>query len=142
MSQNAEPKLKEFARRLLACEAASDKPIGAKKSAAFHVCEKLRGPLGQHLGMDGFRSLLSRALALAGAEVPWLMELQLKTDGSLKGLDKLAATLDADAIAEGESVLVAQLLGLLMTFIGRALTLGFVRGTWPDGDFSDLNFGK
>lgn len=131
MSNSPPAKLREFARRLLAYEAASGKPANAKDSAAFRVCEKLRGPLGKLMGVEGFRALLSRALALAGAEVPWLRALQIKTDGSLEGLDELEAKLDSSAVANGEVVLVGQLLALLVMFIGPALTQGLLHDIWP-----------
>ena len=38
--------------------------------AVFLVCEKLRPHLAMLMGNAGFRALLSRALALAKAEVP------------------------------------------------------------------------
>jgi hypothetical protein len=120
-----------FARRLLAFEVASGNPSGAQDSAAFRVSEKLRGPLARLLGIDSFRSLLSRAQALAGAEVPWLINLEIKTDGSWQELSGLQVKLDADAIAEGEVFLVGQLLGLLVIFIGPALTLQVVHDIWP-----------
>ncbi len=138
MSNSATPKLKEFARRLLAHEAASRKPASAKDSAAFRVCEELRQPLGKLLGVGGFRALLSRALTVAGAEVAWLRALDIKADGCWEGLNELGAKLDSRAIANGEVVLVSQLLGLLVTFIGPALTLGLLHDIWPKMD--DLNF--
>lgn len=138
MSNRATPKLKQLARRLLAHEAASGKPSAARNSAAFHVCEKLRGPLGKLLGNDGFRALLSRALALAGAEIPWLLALQIKADGSVEGLDELEENFKTRAVAEGEVVLVAQLLGLLAIFIGEELTLRLLHDIWPHTN--DLNF--
>ncbi|MDB6015663.1 MAG: hypothetical protein JWR19_152 [Pedosphaera sp.] len=138
MSNSATPKLKEFARRLLVYEAATGTSAGGGESAAFRVCEKMREPLGKLMGVGGFRMLLSRALTLAGAEIPWLRELQVKADGALGGLDKCEAKLDARATAAGEIVLVAYLLGLLTTFIGPALTLRLLQDIWPKLD--DLNF--
>lgn len=138
MPNNDALHLKEFVRRLLAYEAVSGRLAEAKDSAAFRVCEKLRGPLGRLMGVGGFRSLLSRALALASAEVPWLHALRIKTDGSLEGLDELEAKFDSHAVAEGEVVLLSRLLGLLVTFIGSALTLRLLRDIWPMMD--DLNF--
>jgi hypothetical protein len=120
-----------FARRLLAYERASANPAEDRDSTAFRVCEKLRGPLGKLLGVDGFRSLLSRAQALAGAEVPWLLMLKIKRDGSWEDLGGSEAKLDAEALAEGEVFLVGQLLGLLVIFIGPALTLRLVQDIWP-----------
>jgi len=138
MPASTAPKLKACARQLLAFELASGKSAGAEDFAAFRICEKLRGPLGKLLGLGGFRALLSRALALAGMEFPWLGKLFIKDDASLEGFAALQAELDSDAITAGGVALVAQFLGLLVTFIGPALTLGFLREVWPTID--DLNF--
>ncbi len=138
MSNSANLHPKEFARRILTYETASGKHADANNSEGFRVCEKLRGPLGKLTGIGGFRALLSRALAQAGTEVPWLRALHIKADGSLEGLDQLKAKLDSSAIVEGELVLVVQLLGLLVTFIGPALTLRLLQDIWPKMD--DLNF--
>ena len=130
--------MKGLARRLLAYEAAAGNAAPAGGPVAFRVCEKLRGTLGRNLGTGGLSALMARALALAGAEVPWLRALHLNTDGSVGGLDKLEAKLDARAVAEGEAALVAQLHNLLITFIGPALMLQLLREVWPGMD--DLNF--
>ncbi len=133
---NATPKLKEFARRLLAHDAAMGKQGGA--SNTFRVCEKIRGPLGKLAGVGGFRSLLSRALALAGGEVPSLRALHVKADGSLEGLEEFEAKLDSREVAEGEAALMSELLGLLVTFIGPALTQQLLHGIWPK--INELDF--
>ena len=116
--------LKEFARWLIACEDDLGQRAGATNSTAFRICEKMRGPLGKLLGVRGFDSLLSRALALAGAQVSWMRELKLQADGSLAGLAEVETQLEARAIAAGELILVSHLLGLLETFIGRCTTAG------------------
>ncbi len=131
-------KLKEFARRLLVCEVGPGQPADLKDFAAFRVCAKLRGPLGKLMGVIGFRSLLSRALVLAVRETPWLAALQIKADGSLEGFHEAKVNLDCPAMAEGEIVLVAQLLGLLVTFIGAALTVRLLHDIWQGLD--ELNF--
>ena len=136
MADNATPKLKAFARQLLAAEAASGTPAGEKDSDAFLACEKLRGPLGKLIGVGGFRSLLSRALALAGEDAPMLRALHIRADGSLEGLE---TDLDPREAAAAEVVLMAQIAGLLVTFIGSALTLQLLRDIWPK--ISDPNFG-
>ena len=138
MSDRSTPKLKAFARQLLAAEAASGNPAGAKDPRAFRACERLRGPLGKLIGIGGFRSLLSRALALAGEEVPLLRALHIKADGSLEDLET-EAELDPREVAAAEVVLVAQIAGLLVTFIGPALTLQLLRDIWPK--IPDPNFG-
>src|ERR1043166_7359050 len=138
LPNSATPKLKEFAGRLLAIEASSGNPGDAKNPTVFRVCEKLRGPLGKLTGVRGFRSLLSRALALAGVEVPWLRGMHIRADGCLEGLAELEGELDRSAIGMGEVVLVAHLLELLVTFIGPALTLGLLREIWPKLENLDL----
>jgi len=138
MPSTTAPKLKQFARRLLDYEAASGKPADVQETPAFRVCGKLRGPLGKLMGVGGFRSLLSRALVLAGAEVPWLRELQIQADGSLEEPKEFEVKLDRPAITEGEVVLVSQLLGLLVTLIGPALTVSLLRDIWPE--LEELNF--
>jgi hypothetical protein len=137
MPNNDALKLKVLAQRLLAHEAGNARHAGAKGPQAFHVCEMLRGPLVKLVGIGGFRSLMSRALALAGVETPWMRALHIKADGSFEGLDNLAAKLDSPAVLEGQLVVTAQILGLLVTFIGTDLTLWLLRDIWPKMD--DLN---
>jgi hypothetical protein len=126
------PQLRNLARRLLVLEASSEKTRDAEGSAAFAICEKLRQSFSTLAGVAGFRSLLSRALALAREEVSWLKAVHVNADGSLdvEGLDETQLS-DAE-IAEGEAALVAQLIGLLVTFIGATLTLQLLQQAWPE----------
>ena len=128
----APPETRDFARRLIAREAARDKPPVMGGSAAVRVCEKLRLPLARLAGTEGFRSLLSRAVALARAEVPSLDAVVVRADGSLEGLDDPRHDRDAGAGGEAGVEVVARLIGLLVTFIGEPLTLRLVRDAWPD----------
>lgn len=138
MSNIATPKLKEVVRRLLAHDAVSRKPANANDFGGYRVCEKLNGPARKLIGVGAFHSLMSRALALASAEVPSLRALQVMPDGSLGGVDELARKLDSHGLAEGEVVLVSYLLGLLVTFLGAGLTLPMLRDLWPKIDDLDL----
>ena len=94
------------------------------------------------MGSVGFHSLFSRALVLAGSEVAWLRAVSIKADGSWEGLDEVEAPVDAEQMTEGTIILVAQLLGLLSTFIGERLTLVLVREVWPTVPLDDLDFGN
>ncbi len=125
------PKLRNFARHLIIHEAKILEPAGSHPPAAFPVVEKLRPHLAILMGRIGFRSLLARALALAGAEVPWLRNLHLKPDGMLPRVDELAAPVVPADRFEGQVVLVAQLLGLLVAFIGENLTFRLVAEALP-----------
>ena len=124
--------MREFARHLLACEAASGQASEKKGQVVFCVCEKLRPPLRTLAGVEGFRSLLARALTLAKAEVPSLATVQVSSDGSLTGWDSVEAQQHLDEAGAGAELLLAQLLGLLITFIGEPLTLRLLQGIWPE----------
>lgn len=137
--RSAPPRLRKFARRLLALETASGKAGEGSGSAAFSVNEKLRQRLSTLVGVAGFRALLSRALALAKGEVRWLEAVRVDADGSLEGLDEARAQLPPDTIAEGEAILIAHLVGLLVTFIGEGLTVRLIQNVWPEISARDLN---
>ena len=92
------------------------------------------------MGVAGIRALFSRAVVLGSEDVRWLGALHVKADGSLEGLDEMEADLAQNEIASGEVVLVAELLGLLVTFIGASLTLRFIQDSWPNEAFDDFNF--
>ena len=113
---------RELAQRLIAYEGAASNASEPMVLAAFRVCDTLRQPVCALTGVDGFRALLSRALALARAEAPILSALQVAADGSLQGLDELERQIDKDQVREGGAILIAQLIGLLLTFIGEAMT--------------------
>jgi hypothetical protein len=129
------PESRHLAQCLLTYEAVAGKNSEAAESAAFRVCAKLRRPLITLAGVDGFRSLLSRALTLARAEDPSLSAVQVAADGSLKGLDELEPQTGKEQARDGGAILIAQLIGLLRTFIGEGLTLRLVQDVWPDAVF-------
>lgn len=133
---------REFVERLVSYEARGNKPSGTKGAGAFPGCEKLRAHFSTLMGSSGFRALLSRALALANAEVPWLCAIHVRSDGALEGFDDLEKQIEQKDIFEGEVALLTQLLGLLVAFIGENLTLRLVSEVWPKLSFNDLEFGK
>ena len=133
--------MRDLAERLIAYETRRNKSSETKTPTACLVGENLRPHLATLMGNVGFRALLSRALALANAEVPWLSAVQVNADGSFQGLDELGAQVDPDEIFEGCVVLLAQLLGLLVAFIGENLTLRLVREVWPKLSLTDLDLG-
>ena len=126
------PEIQDLARRLLAFEAAHDNALDAQVDVVLHVIEELRMRLIRLAGVEGFRSLLSRALTLAKAEAPALTMVQVRTDGSLEGFNGIEQGQEAGATGQAGIVLVAQLLELLVTFIGAPLTVRLVHDKWPD----------
>ena len=136
------PESRYLAQRLLTYEAVAGKNSETTESAAFRVCAKLRRPLITLAGVAGFRSLLSRALTLARAEAPGLSAVQIAADGSLQGLDEMEPQIGKDQAREGGAILIAQLIGLLLTFIGEGLTLSMVQTVWPEAAFDGRVFEK
>ena len=134
------PETQDLARRLLAFEAAHDNSSAAGVDGAARVIEELRLRLIKLAGVDGFRSLLSRALTLAKAEAPSLNVLHVSADGFLEGFHEIEQSREAGAAGQAGIVLVAHLLELLVTFIGEPLTLRLVRDKWADAsmDGADL----
>jgi hypothetical protein len=123
------PPLRTAAERLLKLEAAGRG--GRKLPAAALVSERFRRVLSTLLGAVGFKALLARAVTLAKAEVVDL-SAEVQADGSLIGLS-------ADDDSAGV-VLVAHILGLLVTFVGEALMLRLVNDAWPKAHLDDLDF--
>lgn len=118
------PTTRELAQQLLVYEGVETSPSMANMHAVCRVCDKLRRPLTTLAGVAGFRSLLARALTLAKQESPVLGGWEVKSDGSLEGLNGEAA--------QSGSVLIAHLIGLMNTFIGESLTLRLLHDVWLD----------
>jgi hypothetical protein len=78
------------------------------------------------VGTDGFQALASRALALAKAESPRLSAVQVTANGGLRGLGEVESQTDSDENGEAGIILIAQLLGLFLTFLGEATTLRLI----------------
>lgn len=133
----ATPAIRDFARRLIALEAARGESTGAVDGGAGRVCDRLRVPLARLAGAAGFRSLLSRAVALAKSEVDSLNPVQVREDGSLEGF--AGDSPGAGPGGDGGAAIVAHLLGLMVTFIGESLTRQLVRDAWPDAATDETN---
>ena len=116
------PKTRELANQLIDLEEVEVTPVKASIQIVIRVCDKVRRPLATLAGVAGYRSLLSRALNLAKQECPNLGAWQVKPDGSLQ-------VVDGGAIQSG-AVLVAHLLGLMITLIGESLTLQLLHEVW------------
>lgn len=122
----------ELARELLAREAAV--LPGAPEDSVFQAFEKVRQPLGTLAGVTGVRVLLSRALTLAKAKCAPLSAISVQQDGSLKGFNALSPQMASEA----GLVLLVELLGLLVAFIGKALTMQLIRNVWLELTVSEI----
>jgi hypothetical protein len=132
---------RDLAQRLLSDEVAAEKTSLSTESALSRVYEKLRWDLCALAGVAGFRSLASRALTMAKSEAPSLSSIQIAADGSLEGLGDHESQSNKHQADEGGVILLAQLLSLLITFIGETLTLRLVQDTWPDAGLDNWNSG-
>jgi hypothetical protein len=114
---------RNLARRLLAHEALAATTSPQTKSATVRIYEKLRQQLSVTVGVYAFQVLASRALRLSKSEYPKLSAVQLTADGTLDGLGEVEWQTDDDQNGEVGVVLIAQLLGLFLIFLGEPTTL-------------------
>jgi hypothetical protein len=141
-------KTRDLARRLLEYEAIGAESPEAMESATVRVYEKLRQSLSLFAGVAAFESLASRALTLAKPEAPSLGAVQITADGSIGGLGEFKPQIDnqgnqANDVQANERgvILIARLLGLLLIFLGEALTLSLLQVQWPSAVFDDHSSG-
>jgi len=133
------PALEDLTRRILNLEAARTKSTETQVDVVVQICATLQAPLSRLTGRAGFSSLLSRALVLAKAEVPAISAVQIQPDGSLAGFDEIQQD-HAGTLEQGRVALVANLLGLLATFIGESLTRQLAQNAWPDAFIEKTDF--
>jgi hypothetical protein len=119
-------KTRELALSLVASEADAATTTPSAEPATVRVYEKLRRQLGAPVGVGGFQALASRALALAKSESPRLSSVKLWANGGLCGLAEVESQTDADEEGEAGVILIAQLLGLFLDFLGEATTLRLI----------------
>jgi hypothetical protein len=115
-----------LARNLIASEAVASTTSLHTGPATVRVYEKLRRQLGAALGTDGFQALASRALALAKSESPRLNTVLVAANGDLRGLSEIESWKDTHEDGEAGISLIAQLLGLFLTFLGETTTLRLI----------------
>ena len=138
----ATPSMRHFAKRLIIFETRQNPSVATKLRPAFTIPEKLRPHLVALMGNGGFEALLARALALAKTEVPWLRPVHVNAGGAMQGLEEIPAQIGPDEFLEGRVVLLAQLLGLLVAFIGEDLTMRLLRDIWPHAQIDNSEMGQ
>jgi hypothetical protein len=122
----ARQKTRDLARSLVASEDDANTTSLHTEPATVRVYERLRRQLCAPVGVDGFHALASRALALAKSESPRLSNVQVTANGDLRGLGEVESQSDTDEDGEAGINLIAQLLGLFLTFLGEATTLRLI----------------
>ena len=134
--------MRDLAQRLIRYETRANRSSATNSPLSFPVCAKLRPPLVTLLGNAGYHALVSRALALAKTEAAWLGTVRVQADGSLQASEDFRASVGPAGILEGRIVLLAQLLGLLVAFIGPNLAVRLVSEIWPKVPLGELDFGR
>ncbi len=139
----ATPKIRDWAESLIAYETSltSGESCDAVTPSLFSTAEKLRPHFAALMGSVGFRALLTRALSLAAADVSWLRAVQVTADGGCEELAPAEGQPDPEKIAEGRVAVLAQLLGLMVAFIGEGLTLRLLSEVWPGLSLDGLDLG-
>ena len=132
-------KTRDLARSLVASEADAATAAHHTGPATVRVYDRLRRQLGAPVGVDGFQALASRALALARSESPRLSAVQITANGALRGLGEVESQADADEDGEAGVILIAQLLGLFLTFLGEATTLRLIEDLRLQADVSPVS---
>jgi hypothetical protein len=133
MMRQATPQLKSLAQRLLAHEAKKS-PNPAKLAEALEVCcQRLHKRLDPLVGAGGFRALLERALFLAKKEHAWLegVEIQAYPGCELKALNEAMTGRKPGEIRETLTIILANVIWLLVTFIGEDIVYGLIEEAWP-----------
>jgi len=146
LNMTTPPAMRDLAHRLFAYEVVAGKTSEPVEFATLRIYEKLRQSLSAFAGVVAFESLAFRALTQAKSEAPSLWAVQVAEGGSLQGLGEFEPQIDMDKDLSGEFpagdggiVLIARLLGLLLIFLGEALTLSLLRNEWPGEAFDDRN---
>jgi hypothetical protein len=145
------PDTRDLAHRLLTYEAVVDETSEPAESATLRVYEKLRQSICALAGIACFQSLAFRALTQAKSESPDLWAVEVAADGSLQGLGEFEHLLGEFELQLGSGkeqacergvVLISHLLGLLLVFLGEALTFSLLRNAWQGASFDDRNSGN
>jgi hypothetical protein len=121
------PSHQELARWLLAQEMEGRPKAKTPLEGTQRVTTKLSTGITLLVSSDGYRALLGRALYLARAEYSLLDGVRVGTsDFSLEGLRETGTAYEALVS------FLAQVIALLVRFIGDDLTAKLIRQSWPD----------
>ncbi len=127
------PKLRRFVMHALAGATGEPAPDRAQLASAFDLlCDRLRGRLHPLFGPTAIAALFARAVHVATAEFPWLVDV-IPRDGqrcSLDGLERLSREIEREALAEGLAAVLAHEMGLLSAFIGEDFVMPLVQAAW------------
>jgi hypothetical protein len=128
------PKLQKLALRLFEHEAKKsgnpDEPVKTIEAC----CQRLHDRLDRVIGAGGFRALLNRALYLAKKRYAWLegIEIEDYLGCEFKELREAVKGKKPAIVNEACGLMLANVIWLLVTFIGEDIALGLIQEAWPD----------
>lgn len=122
------PMIRDWARRLIDSELDADPSSVQTELATLRVYEKLRRQLCAPVGVDAFQALASRALSVAKSRYPKLSTVHVTANGVLQGLGDIELPLETDEDDKVGIILIAELLGLVLTLLGEAATVRLIEG--------------
>lgn len=126
---------RDLARRLLADEAGGNASSTELAEALLRALDRLDPVLGRLIGPAGYEALLRRALHLARGDWPFFQGVQVETSADDARLARLVANAreqDAGVVREGLVAILANLIWLLVTFVGEAIALKLINRAFPD----------
>jgi hypothetical protein len=131
------PRLFDFARRLLRCEAEKGDASAGPAEAFDRACGALHDRLAPLISSSGFQALMGRALQLASRDFPFLAAVTVvpRLGCSLAGMPQAVQGRAPEEVTEALTAVLAQFIWLLVVFIGENLGLRKVREVWPEVPF-------
>lgn len=133
------PSARELTRRLVARAAVQSDGPDTAALAAQAACEATYRELTRRLGPAGAHALLTRALAQAQPEYPFLQGLRIgrQSEPTLDGMTAIVEAYGAPAVAAGLEAVLERLLGLLGRLIGDDMVARLVGQSAIDGTQDD-----
>lgn len=130
-------RFRDLARQLLDHERERQDAAADLVPVIEQAFRRLHEHTSKLIGPAGFQALVTRAAHLTSAEAGWIesMTFQAEPDLTLVGLSERIESEGAGPVIDGLVLLLANLIGLLCTFIGDSLTLLLIRRIWPEVAF-------
>lgn len=108
---------------------------GEKVDFGFEI---IKSQLTSLVGTGGFSMIMSNALSQAKSEVAWLRDVDSKGGGAIIGLEAASANVSHADFQAGSVVILANIIGLLVRFIGPIMTEAVIRDTWSNAPVMNL----
>lgn len=128
------PKLQKLALSLFEREATKSGSPDEPVKAIELCCQRLHDRLDRLIGAGGFRALLNRALSLAKKKYAWLEGVGIEDypGCEFKDLREAVKGKKPGTVNEACTLILANVIWLLVTFIGEDITIGLIQEAWPD----------